>query len=234
MKSTKRIAILLTALIASSMLITGCGDKKEESSGNSVVYHTEKTNDETKEDNVALGNKETQATAEADKKVTTALTTPDNKIDVPDAEVIECTVGEVASQKGIDVTLNKIARMEFDKDDKILAYATFTIKNSTSADFNVSQLAHFAISVDGETPTMETVTSLFANSEAKKSLSDENALDGDSLTSGNTLNGYIAFEVPASATEIDLTYYPYIYNEEAEDNIGFSYKLKTADLQMHE
>ncbi len=228
MKSSKKLAVALTALILSSIAMTGCN--KEEDSDNSVVYHTTAA----QQQDVALGennddnsvdNNDTES--KVDKKEEVKETTPS-------VESMECKKGELAEQQGLQVTLEKIEQINTDNKEKIFIYAIFDIKNITDSDITVNRLEHFHVKPDGGEHKQQYMNSLTASVQASKILTEVKELDGQIVTSGNSTKGYMVFELPNATNSFDLTYYPFIYSETKENNIGFNYKMNVSDVPVHE
>lgn len=235
MKLSKKFAVIVTAIIASSLLMTGCNKEEEENSDDIVYYTTADSSSDKK-----LGEKndeETEAAAEDDDskaEVKEEETKAEETEPVIEAEILEGTVGEVAVQAGIEVTLEKIERIKFDEKDSIAGYAVFNIKNVTDKDIPVNSIEHFHISPDGAEHDMDYVTSLLASSLSIHKLEDIEMFNGQTIASGNSLKGYISFEVPSSTSELSLTYYPYIYSDSHENTVGYQFKVNTSELEVIE
>lgn len=217
MKSYRKFAVILSALIVSSLLLTGCG--KKDSSSNSVVYYDSNASSQN-----MLGD---DSVAETEAPVKNAVTTAAEPINYT-----EGTIGDTLEQDGISATLEKAEiTMEKTADNTILMYAVLDIKNLTDADISISRLENFSVGIDGAEPEMSTITSVTARSAVKGKITDIEKFDGV-VTSGNSLKGYITFEVPVGASEIALTYYPYQYSDTKSNTLGYEFKFNVADMAI--
>lgn len=231
MKISRKYAfIAAAALMASSITMCGCEKKNNSSSENNVIYYN--SSNETKQlgaDNSTSENQvpaETEKQNESSKKEEISETAAEVEI-----EYVEGNIGETAEQKGISVNLEKVEFFTDQKttDDTKLAYAMFSIKNVTSDDIKISRLENFTLSIDGQSPSVDAITSVRASSEAIQKLGDSGKLNG-TIGSGNSLEGYIAFEIPENASEIEIVYYPYKYSQNQTNDIGYRFKINVADM----
>lgn len=220
MKSFRKLSVILSAILISASLMTGCSGK-DNSSSNSIVYY-----DSSSSSGAMLGDDSSSASVpDAAAQTVTEAAPPVNSVDG--------TIGDTLEQGGISVTLEDAAiTVEKTADNTTLMYAVLNIKNTTEADIEVNRLSDFVISVDGKDAGMSAITSSTANSAAVQKLRDTDVekLSG-TAASGNSIKGYISFEIPENASEITVTYLPYKYSDTQENTLGYNFTFNKSDLK---
>lgn len=214
MKSFRKLSALLSAALICASLMAGC-DGKNDSSSNSIVYY-----DSSSSSGAMLG--DNSSSAQADQSVTEAA---------PPVNSVDGTIGDTLEQGGISVTLESVVvTIEKNAKNNTLMYAVIDIKNTTDEDIEVNRLSDFTILVDGTDAGMSAITSVTANSAALQQVSDIEKLNG-TVASGNSIRGYIPFEVPGTASEITITYLPYKYSSTQANTLGYNFKFSKPDAE---
>lgn len=215
MKSFRKLSALLSAVLICASLMTGCNGKNDSSSDNIVYYNSSSSSS-----GAMLG--DDSSSDSANQSVTEAA---------PPVNSVDGTIGDTLEQGGISVTLESVVvTVEKNAKNNTLMYAVIDIKNTTDEDIEVNRLSDFAILVDGTDAGMNAITSVTASSAALKKVGDIEKLNG-TAASGNSIRGYIPFEVPETASEITITYLPYKYSSTKANTLGYNFKFSKPDTE---
>ncbi len=118
-------------------------------------------------------------------------------------------IGEPASMKDIEVTIDKLYRSEYyGSQDEVLTCIVFlevTVTNNTKNEIDANMLTSFEFEVDGK---LHDSATLQAISSAKKQYGEDVDLFEDPIQPGETHSGIIAAELPHQFTEATLYFLP--------------------------
>lgn len=225
MKISRRCAFITAiALISSSFLLCGCDkDSKDDSSKNNIIYYNTSGEDVSED-------------SEQDKQDGKETEKSENKNDESNADtelqIAECNINEPSDLNGVSVNLTEVKYLSKKKtdDETKLVYCMFEIKNVTESAIAVSPLDNFVVSADGQEPSMDFTASIRASVEATKKFDVEQRLDGV-ISSGNTVKGYLALEIPDNASKIEIEYHPHKCVDGMADDIVFKYTVNVSDIK---
>lgn len=226
MKISRKYAFIAAAvLMASSIAMCGCEKENNSSSENSVIFYNSNSDSNQKPEN-----------SEAEKKTNSDASKDDaSQSEETVMEYIDGNIGEAAEANGISAELKNVGFLieNSTPEHTKLLYAMFNIKNTTADDINISRIDNFTVSVDGKEPSMDSITSVRASVQASNKFGDNKSINGV-IGSGNSFQGYIAFEIPDDASNIEIVYYPFRYSADKSDNTAYRYNLKISDVQPAE
>ncbi len=119
------------------------------------------------------------------------------------------SIGEPASMKEIDVTINKLYRSEYyGSQDEVLSNIIFvdvTITNNTDEEIDANMLTSFEFEIDGEYHDSATLQAI---SSAKKQYGNDVEMFAEPIQPSETRSGIIAAELPNHFSEATLYFLP--------------------------